>query len=295
MQKILTPTNYELIPLDDKTNVRFYTSYDSGSYVPPHWHDAVEILYLQEGELKVIVENTCFQIKEGQCILINGNRVHSTLCTKPNRAIVFQIPESFIKKFITDSQLIEFTIKDPADTAVMQGKIELFKDTLAKMQYIMDYKPDGGILRFNSQLFEILYQLYHNFRTPVTASDLTRHNKQLEKLEPVLLYITDHYNMPITLEEISSVAMFESKYFCRFFKKCMGATFLEYQNEIRLSKIYNDLITTEDKITDILERHGFTNYKLFRKTFQVHFNAKPSEIRRSAASEIRKSTASDTR
>ena len=57
MKKILTPTNYELIPLNDKTNVRFFTSIDPGSYVAPHWHDAVEIVYLLEGELKVIVGN----------------------------------------------------------------------------------------------------------------------------------------------------------------------------------------------------------------------------------------------
>lgn len=52
MDKILTQTNYELIPLDDKTNVRFYTSFDSGSIVAPHWHDAIEVIYLQKGALK---------------------------------------------------------------------------------------------------------------------------------------------------------------------------------------------------------------------------------------------------
>lgn len=46
MDKILTQTNYELIPLDDKTNVRFYTSFDSGSIVAPHWHDAIEVMII---------------------------------------------------------------------------------------------------------------------------------------------------------------------------------------------------------------------------------------------------------
>ena len=69
-------------------------------------------------------------------------------------------------------------------------------------------------------------------------------------------------------------------YFCRFFKKCMGVTFLEYQNELRLSYIYRDLITTEDSVRDILERHGFTNYKLFRRMFEEHFKDTPSGIRK---------------
>lgn len=280
MEKILTPTNYELIPLNDKTNVRFYTSFDPGSYVAPHWHDAVEIVYMQEGELKITSEDNTYELNNNQCLIISPNRIHSTLCTKPNRAIVFQIPESFINKFVPNAKSIEFNLKDPADTSVQQGKVDIFKDTLAKMQFLVDYEPDGAVLRFNSLLFEVLFQLYHNFSTPVIPSDLTRHSKNLERMEPILNYIAENYNKPISLEEISNVAMFEPKYFCRFFKKCMGTTFHEYQNEIRLSKIYRDITSTDDKISDILERHGFTNYKLFRQLFRSHFNATPSEIRK---------------
>lgn len=280
MEKILTPTNYELIPLDDKTNVRFYTSKDSGSYVAPHWHDAVEIICLQEGELKVVVENITYELKDSQCIMISPNRVHSTLCTRPNQAIVFQIPEKFFEKFIPNAKCLSFELKDPADTPVEQSKVDIFKDTLAKMQFLIEHEPDGAVLKFNSLLFEILFQLYHNFSTSIVQSDLTRRNRNLEKLKPVLEYISENYNRNISLEEIAGIAMFEPKYFCRFFKKYTGTTFLEHQNEIRLSKIYEDIITTDDKISDILEKHGFTNYKLFRKMFQSHFNTTPTQLRR---------------
>lgn len=60
----------------------------------------------------------------------------------------------------------------------------------------------------------------------------------------------------------------------------MGVTFLEYQNELRLSYIYRDLITTEDSVRDILERHGFTNYKLFRRMFGEQFGDTPSGVRK---------------
>jgi len=59
----------------------------------------------------------------------------------------------------------------------------------------------------------------------------------------------------------------------------MGVTYLQYLNEIRLSHIYQDLITTELPIQEILELHGFTNYKLFRKVFAQKFQMTPSEIR----------------
>ena len=55
---------------------------------------------------------------------------------------------------------------------------------------------------------------------------------------------------------------------------------LEYQNEYRLSFIYRDLITTRDPVHVNLERHGFINYKLFRRMFLEHFGNTPTQIRK---------------
>ena len=76
------------------------------------------------------------------------------------------------------------------------------------------------------------------------------------------------------------VGIDDQLYFSRLFKKCMGITFLEYQNELRLSYIYQDILSTDDSIKDILERHGFTNYKLFRRMFFEHFEMTPTEVRK---------------
>ena len=102
----------------------------------------------------------------------------------------------------------------------------------------------------------------------------------MARLEPVLDYISEHYREPISLNEIAEVACLQTGYFCRFFRKKMGITFLEYQNEYRLSFIYRDLITTRDPVHVILERHGFTNYKLFRRIFFEHFGNTPTQIRK---------------
>lgn len=286
MKKILTASNYEVIPLDVRTNVRFYTSVDPGSYVPSHWHDAIEIVYLLDGSLKINAEGITQELQPGQCVLVPPNRIHSTLCTQPNKAIVFQIPLAFMEKFIPDASILTFQLEDPPEHFPQpkrnrqNTKLSQLKQNLERMQFIMDTEPDGALLLFNGLLFDVLYQLYHNFsiRPSVPAAD--RQSQNLKKLKPVLNYINDNYNRPISLAEISHVAMFDTKYFCRFFKKCMGTTFLEYQNQIRISHIYQDLISTEDKVGDILERHGFTNYKLFRRVFFEHFGCTPTEVRK---------------
>lgn len=271
---------YEVIHVPETTGVRFFTDVDTGSYVPNHWHDAIEIIYMVKGELDVTVESSSYHLHEGQCFLINSCVIHSTKCTSPNTGIVFQIPFDFIKLYIPDVQQMQFILDDPNDNPIRQTKLEILKETLVQMQIANDIRPEGYILRFNSLLFEILFQLYHNFSVKIFRANLSHTAKDLNRLNHVLSYTNENYSRPISIDEISRIAFLEPGYFCRFFKKHMGLTFLEYQNEVRLSHIYQDLITTTDTLQHILERHGFTNYKLFRRMFSEHFGGTPSQIRK---------------
>ena len=60
----------------------------------------------------------------------------------------------------------------------------------------------------------------------------------------------------------------------------MGVTFLEYVNLVRIDHIHEELLTTDDSITSILERNGFTNYKVFSRMFHEQFAMTPSQLRK---------------
>ena len=63
----------------------------------------------------------------------------------------------------------------------------------------------------------------------------------------------------------------------------MGMTFLDYVNSIRLEHIARDLLDTDLSIQDLLEKHGFTNYKLFMKMYKKTVStAPPGEMRRNS-------------
>ena len=66
---------YEIIQVPETTGVRFFTDIDHGSYFPNHWHDAIEIIYMVQGELDITVESAAFRLLEGQCFLKIG-RAH---------------------------------------------------------------------------------------------------------------------------------------------------------------------------------------------------------------------------
>ena len=93
-------------------------------------------------------------------------------------------------------------------------------------------------------------------------------------------YSNEHYAEQITLSEIASVVALQDDYFCHFFKKHMGVTYFQYLSELRMSHIYHDLISTDIPLKDLLEKHGFTNYKLFRKMFLEEFHTTPGQYRK---------------
>lgn len=209
---------YEIIQVPEATKVRFFTSVDPGSYVPSHWHRAVEIIYMLEGELEVTVERTSRILLTGQCILINSNVIHSTKCTHPNKAIVLQIPLEFMETYIPEVNQLLFLWNPDTRDPIKRTKLDRMKDTLTQMQIANDIRPEGFLLRFNSLLFELLFQLYHNFSVQVLKPNVNQKNKDLSRLDPVLAYTARNYSRPITTSEIARVAFLQPGYFCRFSK-----------------------------------------------------------------------------
>jgi len=281
MENFFANLNYEVIPFNKNTNVRFYTSIDTGSYVPPHWHDALEIIYLKEGTVTFTIENKVQKLVHGQCILINPNIIHSTQCTEPNTAIVFQIPIKFLASLIPDVQQ-KFLCLDYQEGSIVEyeKKITTLKNTLSEMQFLNDNRHSYALLRFNSLLYDVILQLYQGFSIQIFHNNFEHKKHVLDQLTPILNYTAQHYKEPISIQEISNIASLQPTYFCRFFKKTMGITFLEYRHELQLSHILKDLVSSTENIGLILERHGFTNYKLFCKIFHKHFDATPSQMRK---------------
>ena len=82
-----------------------------------------------------------------------------------------------MEKYIPDlGQLIflfDFRTKDQRQ----QTKQAMFKTILEQLQIINNVRPDGYLLRFNSLIFELLFQLYHNFSVKILQSNISQKKK----------------------------------------------------------------------------------------------------------------------
>lgn len=271
---------HEHIILSPSKEIIFRHSHDKGFFVSNHWHNAMEIIYIIKGQMEVQIEGKTRLYDEGSIILVNSRLVHATKMTDENETLVIQIPFPLLRKYIPDIQKITFDFDYLVEDLEKQKKVLHVKELINKMLLISNEQPDGEALLFNSLLFDLLYTLYHDFRKEQQSTSYRKHEKNLDRLEPVLEYINRNYQSPISLAEIAGIISFQPEYFCRFFKKNMGITYLQYLNEVRLSHIYNDLLTTEEPLYHLLELHGFQNYKVFRRMFYDKFGDTPGNVRK---------------
>ena len=83
----------------------------------------------------------------------------------------------------------------------------------------------------------------------------------------------------MNLDEVATQVGVNAEYLCRYFKKQMGVSLIEYINLIRLTHIYHDLRSTNESISSLQEKYGFTNYKIFNRMFKQVYGTTPSKMR----------------
>lgn len=271
---------HEIIQTTEKLDVHFELFIDNGSYTPSHWHDSIEIIYITSGNLQVEMGEYNYSLKENDCILINSGVVHSTCCLNNNTSILLQIPLTFLSSYMPDCKSNYFDFNINSNDSNYKENLEKIRNLLNEMKSLAISPSETSHLRFTSLIFEFIYNLYNNFRIPIGSKQKQKSTLSLSRFEPILEYTNSNYNQPISIDKIASIAHLQPEYFCRKFKQYMGQTYLEYLNELRLSYIYKDLITTNDSLTKILEKHGFVNTKLFYKLFKNKFGCTPREIRK---------------
>ncbi|MDD2973097.1 MAG: AraC family transcriptional regulator [Lachnospiraceae bacterium] len=270
---------HEIIHPKKNLDVYFELFDDESSFVSTHWHNSMEIIYITSGNLNVKIGDEIIALHDDDIILINSRVVHSTHSPHGNTAILIQIPSGFMRHYMPNAENYYFDFDIQNLDERYQTKLTQVKKVLRDMEFLEIANPEAGNLRFTSLLFELLFQLYHNFRITLGSRQKQESRSSLERLDPVLAYTSANYNRPISIAEISDYAKLQPQYFCRIFKQHMGQTYLEYLNEIRLTYIYKDLIHTNLPLYEILEKHGFQNYKLFRKIFRQRFQCTPGELR----------------
>ena len=250
------------------------------THIPAHWHEAMEILFCLNGSVRIHIEHEHLTLQRNQLIVFDSKEVHSIHSdSKLYMFLCIHVDKKQLSVYCPDLELYHIKCRpvslDDSKSTPYIHLCQLAHDltrTNVENKNTSAMRSDGTALLMLADLI----RYFSVYSLPGTTTGTGQSNDILRK---IISYVNEHYTEKLSLEEVANQVGFSREYFCRFFKKKMGVTFLEYQNEYRLSFIYKDLINTKDPVHVILERHGFNNYKLFRRMFQEHFGCTPKKVR----------------
>lgn len=255
--------------------------------VKPHWHEAVEILYMLEGTAVQRINDLVFGIYTGDIVIINGLNVHSTI-SEGNEAtdiLVLQFDPRLLNTMEEGYLRPLFFSKDPGNPHLVNTQMPIgsqIKEHMMDIYHEFADKSHGYELAIKSDIYRILCLM-------LRSSDMryctdTRYNAykiKLQRLQILLDYIDRHYEQPIELSEAAEMIHMSRYHFCRFFKKTMGKTFIEYLNETRIEKAHQMIISSDKTISEIAFEVGFNSVTYFNRLYKSIKHCTPTAARQS--------------
>lgn len=260
---------------------------ESGFSFQHHWHKEVELIYVIEGNLEVGINDNIYELEIGDILLISPCNVHYfPVQYNKWKIVIIQFELTLFNSFSTDyyknetiKSILLKTKKSDQDTSYNINE-NLKKEILI---IIDEYNTKNKAYKMliKAKLDELIVILLRNIPTEAySLQEKSRLTGKLERLVRVFEYVEINYENPIALEDVARVANFSEFYFTRFFKKCIGMTFMNYLNNFRVTKAEWYLKNNDISITEVADKSGFENIKTFDRVFRKLKNCSPRQYRK---------------
>lgn len=273
---------YETLHESSRLGIRLTFLTTPGGYNPLHWHNELEILYHLNGEADITVEGRKYSLPKKNLTVIESCQVHSThVLDMTGMYLCIHVSKNQLKNYLPEIEL--YRIRCHPQEISDQAFPEYLRicELLAEITKL--YMTDATAYRLEAEglIIQAVSRLIRHFSTKSVPDQSDVDTLTIERIRQVITYVEEHYREPISLQDVSGLLGLSREYFCRFFKKTMNISFLEYLSDVRLSHIYQDLQETDTPIGVLLEENGFTNQKLFNRAFKKLYGRRPSEVRAS--------------
>lgn len=238
---------------------------------PLHWHDRIELLRINRGEMSVTCGNSYFTAKEGDTVIINPKEVHSAIAGANDveyTCVMFELAplanniyygQSHIKPLLFRQMRFKNLIRDIDVDDIMEILEELTREKNPKRALLSEM--------YMLELISRLIEFYIDTETVPKSSDM--------EFTEVLDYIDTHFSEDLTIPYLSQKFGYDKSYFCRKFKAQTGITCIEYITSLRLDYAAIMLKGTSDSVGEISENCGFSDANYFSRCFKEKYGVSP--------------------
>ena len=267
------------------------TAYPDGFFVERHWHPDVELILIRRGTYLCERNLETYEMSEGDLAVINSGELHQLTGMGPDTVhdvvlfgpdlVDFAYPdewqEQWSRPFLNrELELVPWL--SPAHPAYSRI-LNLFNGILDSGLK----KEEGWYLTCKLRLLELFVILIQRGlvippKKPASAMEF----RKITHYKTVTAYIEEHFEEPVTLEQLSALIPCSPHYLCRFFKEISGVSPIQYLISRRLDHASILLANTSSPILQVALDCGFENVSYFIRKFKESRGCTPREFRQAA-------------
>ncbi len=235
-----------------------------------HYHNKYEIYYLKSGSKKHFVDDTYFEIQEGDFVVIPKLIPHKTGGSVTTYRYLVYFDDDFLNKWLTPK----------AQDVILKFFEKRFirppKELQTEISQVFTQMESSYNKRDEEKAFLSFLQLANILND---APKAIMEGPQ-SALHDIMKYSQEHYGEINNLQDIAD-ALFISKYhICHLFSKYVEIPFNVYLNRIRLKAACEKLVDTQASITEIAQICGFTTATYFCNIFKKQLGVSPLVYRK---------------
>ena len=254
--------------------------------VPWHWHEELELGYIQEGVSKIVTIGAEYTVHQGDGFFINSNVMDMKRNGTPGSRTL-EINHIFHPVFLSGHFKSRFESKY-LNPVIQNRQIEVYiirrgrpssnriLENLRRLRELQG-EPDTEF-QTRSVLSETWLLLLDELRNHSNALPQTG-AEQRDRLRGMIAYIHRHYADKLTLSEIAKAVGVSGREASRCFKKNIGQSPVEYLIAFRLNEAKKLLRESGLPIMEIGLRCGFSDSAYFGRAFPAAFGVTPGAYR----------------
>ena len=258
--------------------------------VPVHWHDEMEIIAIERGQLEIKIGEDNFMGRAGDIFFVNPRELH---LMGPSEI------DGLYYTLLFPIEFISFQTQDALETELLspiRSNKLLFPHQLQGGIKEMVYPFLQEIISSNMQKHDIgakeISLSRHHLRTRILLLEMLEclyENGALLKSETngdtnmqkeMLAYIDAHCMEKITLSMLAEEFHLSEKYVSRYFVEHFKISFSNYVIHHRLTYARALLETTDEQVTEIAMQSGFSNVSYFIRAFKKMYGISPLKYRK---------------
>ncbi|MBT2757543.1 helix-turn-helix transcriptional regulator [Mesobacillus foraminis] len=247
-------------------------------YIPLHWHDEFQFVLVMKGEAIFQMNEEKLTVQEGEGLFINSGCLH--MARDKNQSGCTYICLNVAPRFVLSQELYT-TFVTPYIQATNIPFLHLQPSELWGANILASILKINQLIKQHSPYYEIeisvlLSLIWKNLI--MNGIDLEYEQAMLfksDRMKQMLNWIHLHYAEKILLDDIARAGHLSRSECCRYFKRMLKITPLNYVNDYRIQKSLILLQQPESTVTNVAYQVGFNSTSYFIDRFRKSMNTTP--------------------